>query len=292
MTYKNTDVDISTPELLYLRPDQISFGPYQPRKVDSEEALNDLAESFISYGIQEPVKVKKDENGRFVLVFGHRRLEAAKRAMEKSNKEILIPALLIRNIEEGNILELSLVENIHREDLCPVDLADALMKLKKQKACSDKDLQQIIGKKRSTISEILGIDKLPKWLKEEVRGLWKKGIKVSQRQLIRLSRCETEEEMKEEFEKIKTIWLKTASDPSTKKWRKYFHTPKRILKLKKEGIYIWIRYVPTERKLAEIIKSLCSLIIDEAKKTNSDDLLNSIFKNIEDIIFSFNEGIK
>ncbi|MBI2069575.1 MAG: ParB/RepB/Spo0J family partition protein [Elusimicrobia bacterium] len=131
----------------------IDPNPEQPRKQFDEAGLEDFARSIKDRGILQPVTVRPAQDGRYVLLMGERRWRAAKMAGLQS-----IPALMRA---DGDSLELALIENIQREDLKPVDMAEALRVLKSKHGYTDEVLAKVVGKSRSWVTNTLVIVKLP-----------------------------------------------------------------------------------------------------------------------------------
>lgn len=128
--------------------------PDQPRKQFTPEAINDLAESIKEHGVIQPIIVVRDGN-KFRIVAGERRWRAAQAAgLDK------IPAL-VRELDGQTELELALIENIQREDLSPLEMATAFMKLQEQFNMSAADIGKRIGRAGSTVSNVKRLLKLP-----------------------------------------------------------------------------------------------------------------------------------
>ena len=141
--------------------DLIQPDPEQPRKTFSEEAMKELSVSIARHGVLQPIIFRKGEQDEIILVSGERRVRAAKDAGETE-----IPAIY----NNGDPTEIALVENLLREDLTPIEEAEALLSLKEKKNnCSDAEIGEIIGKGRSTITEILSLNHLPKAVRDECR---------------------------------------------------------------------------------------------------------------------------
>ncbi len=170
--------------------ESIQPNPYQPRKYFDETALQELAESIKAKGIIQPIVVRQGEDNELYLVAGERRLKAAHLAGLET-----IPAILT----EGNPIEISLIENLQRENLKPVEEAEALDKMIKEFSYTQEQLAHVIGKARSTVTEILSLNRLPEPVKDECRR-----ADISRRVLIEIAKKKTPEEMAELFEKVKS----------------------------------------------------------------------------------------
>ncbi|MCF7929777.1 MAG: ParB/RepB/Spo0J family partition protein [Spirochaetales bacterium] len=134
--------------------DLISANPEQPRKHFSEESLKELADSIQSQGVLQPILVSRYEEG-FRVIAGERRLRAARLAGLNE-----IPAL-VRELAPAEELELALVENIQREDLDPIEEAQAYRKLMDDNGLNQEQLAKQVGKNRSTIANSLRLLNLP-----------------------------------------------------------------------------------------------------------------------------------
>lgn len=146
--------------LIELEIEKIKPNPYQPREKYDPEKLTELSNSIKEKGLIQPVVVRKTESG-FELVVGERRLKAAKSLGLK-----LIPALIKENLNKSGMLELSLVENVQREDLNPIETAKAYQRLLKELGLSQNEISQRIGKERSSVSNTLRLLNLPAEIQE------------------------------------------------------------------------------------------------------------------------------
>lgn len=137
----------------------------QPRKSMSEEALADLATSIEKHGILEPlvVRAKSGGNGGYILELGHRRLEAAKRVGLKN-----VP-ILVRNVNANTIVLHQLIENLQREDMNEMDLAEAFEKVMETQGLSLDQLATEIGKTKGFVRQRLSLLKAAPEIQEAVR---------------------------------------------------------------------------------------------------------------------------
>jgi ParB family transcriptional regulator, chromosome partitioning protein len=154
------DLAETLPRLVELDVAAIKPNPAQPRQVVGEPALAELAESIERHGLLQPIVVKPEGQG-YVLVAGQRRLLAHRRLGRER-----IPALLT----SGRPDELALIENLQREDLAPLDEAEALAALKNRYGYSQDELARVLAKAKSTISELLSLNDLPAEVKAKVRA--------------------------------------------------------------------------------------------------------------------------
>ena len=134
--------------------DQITTNPDQPRLRFDEKSLNELAESIRTHGVLQPVLVRP-LGSSFQLVAGERRLLAAQRA-----GLLKVPAF-VRDVPDDRLLELALVENIQREQLNPMEEAQAYQNLIDTLLTTQEELAGQLGKERSTIANALRLLKLP-----------------------------------------------------------------------------------------------------------------------------------
>ena len=143
--------------------DAISPNPQQPRKDFDINALNELAGSLRKSGVIQPVVVRKVGPG-YQLIVGERRWRAAKLAGLSQ-----IPAV-VRDVSDAESLELALVENLLREDLNPIEEAEAYQRLLAEFAWTQEELAERVSKDRSTISNCLRLLKLPEAIQADLRG--------------------------------------------------------------------------------------------------------------------------
>lgn len=154
---KNTSKD----EIVELNIADIRSNPYQPRKSFDEQALNELAESIKEHGLVQPIIVKKSIKG-YEIVAGERRTKASKIAGKTT-----IPAI-IRDFNDTQMMEIALIENIQRENLNPIEEANAYEKILTAENITQEELAKKFGKSRSYITNILGILRLPENIKNYV----------------------------------------------------------------------------------------------------------------------------
>ncbi|MYL34441.1 ParB/RepB/Spo0J family partition protein [Pontibacillus yanchengensis] len=128
--------------------------PYQPRKTFHAEAIEELKDSIIQHGILQPLIVRKSIKG-YEIVVGERRFRAAKEAgFEK------VP-VVIRELDDTNMMELALLENLQREDLTPVEEAKAYSNLMKELGMTQEQLAARLGKSRPHIANLVRLLSLP-----------------------------------------------------------------------------------------------------------------------------------
>ncbi len=150
--------------------EKLQAGEYQPRHNFSNEGLNELSLSIKKHGILQPLIVRKTKDGKFEIVAGERRWRAAQMA---GLHEVPV---LIKDYDHQKTLELSLIENIQREDLNPIDEAMAYERLTKEFGLSQADVAEQVGKERATIANSLRLLNLPEEIKKYVAdGLLSQG---------------------------------------------------------------------------------------------------------------------
>lgn len=148
-------------ELLEIDIDLIEPNPDQPRVFFKEEKLNELAQSIKVNGLVQPILLRRISSGRYQIVAGERRWRAAQKAgLHKINA-------VVRSIPDGKLLELALIENIQRQELNPIEEAQAYQKLIQSLGLTQDEVAQRVGKDRSSIANYLRLLKLP----EEVQQM-------------------------------------------------------------------------------------------------------------------------
>jgi ParB family chromosome partitioning protein len=151
-------------EVVYLDIDRIFPGEQQPRKMFRDDSLRELAASIKEKGVLQPVIVSRVGDGTFRLVTGERRWRASSLAGLKK-----IP-VLIKNVASKDSLEIALIENIQREDLNPMEAADAFSRLIIEFNLTQEDLSDRVGKDRATIANHLRLLKLPEEVKSFINN--------------------------------------------------------------------------------------------------------------------------
>lgn len=135
--------------VISVSPDIIDSNPRQPRAYFNQDKLKELMDSIAQYGILEPLLVTEKENGRFELIAGERRLRAA-RALGLKNAPVVV-----RHADDLEKLELSLIENLQRQDLNPIEEAEGYRELVETFGLTQEQAGQKAGKSRETISNML-----------------------------------------------------------------------------------------------------------------------------------------
>lgn len=146
--------------VLAISVDKIRRNPYQPRENFDPEKLDELAASIKVHGIIEPLVVSKDGSDFYELISGERRLRAAKRA-GLSNVPVVIKELARRDK-----LEISIIENVQREDLNPIERANSYQRLVDEFRYTQEDIARRLGKSRESVANSLRLLKLPTKIQE------------------------------------------------------------------------------------------------------------------------------
>ncbi|MDE6000835.1 MAG: ParB/RepB/Spo0J family partition protein [Clostridia bacterium] len=129
--------------------DKISANPNQPRKNFDEQALKELADSISEHGVIQPIVVNDNGDGTYMIIAGERRFRACKLAGRQT-----IP-VVVRKYTERQIKEISLIENLQREDLNPIEAASAMKQLMNDYKLTQDELAERIGKSRPAIANTL-----------------------------------------------------------------------------------------------------------------------------------------
>ncbi|MCP4900361.1 MAG: ParB/RepB/Spo0J family partition protein [bacterium] len=130
--------------------------PNQPRQHFDAEALAELSASLAEHGVLQPLLVSQDEAGGYMVIAGERRLRAARLAGLET-----VPVVIRERLQEGQELELALVENLQRRDLTPLEEARAYVQLREQFNLVQREIAARVGIDRSTVANALRLLKLP-----------------------------------------------------------------------------------------------------------------------------------
>ncbi|MCX7544209.1 ParB/RepB/Spo0J family partition protein [Marinicella gelatinilytica] len=142
-----SDHDVS--ELQTLAVNQLQPGQYQPRTIMDEDKLRELADSIESQGIVQPIVVRQISSRKYEIVAGERRWRAAKMA-----KLTEVP-VLVKQIDDQQTIAMALIENIQREDLNPLEEAQALARLIKEFSITHAQAAEAVGRSRVAVSNLL-----------------------------------------------------------------------------------------------------------------------------------------
>ncbi len=148
--------------LIMIGLDQLLTNPNQPRKHFEEEKLQQLANSIRQKGVLQPILVRRID-GKFQIVAGERRFRAAERLGLPE-----VPARLVDDLNDRDMLEISIVENLQRDDLNPLELADGYNRLIRDFSLTQEELSTRVGKDRSSIANTLRLLNLPGEIKQSI----------------------------------------------------------------------------------------------------------------------------
>ena len=141
----------------------IDRNPNQPRQIFDEDSLNEMAESIKTYGVLQPLLLAPKLDGRYLIVAGERRFRASSRAGLKT-----VPAI-IKDFDDEQIQEISLIENLHREDLNAIEAAFGMRELMKSHGLKQEDIAVKLGKSRPYVTNTLRLLQLPDEIIELVK---------------------------------------------------------------------------------------------------------------------------
>jgi ParB family transcriptional regulator, chromosome partitioning protein len=144
--------------------DLIDPNPYQTRRQIREESLNELTDSIRASGVVQPVVLRSAAGGRFQLVAGERRWLASKRAGKTT-----IPAV-VRQISNEQAMEITIIENLQREDLNPIEQARAFERLSREFGLTQEQIATRTGKDRASIANFIRLLKLPATVQDNLES--------------------------------------------------------------------------------------------------------------------------
>lgn len=150
----NQDENSLNDSLQHFPLDMIRPGKYQPRMDMSQESLEELADSIRSQGLVQPIVVRPIDGGHYEIIAGERRWRASKLAGLES-----VP-VLIKDVSDRNAIAMALIENIQRENLNPMEEANALHRLREEFELTHQQTAEAVGKSRATISNLLRLRNL------------------------------------------------------------------------------------------------------------------------------------
>lgn len=158
--FNNVDTNEETVQNIAIK--EIKPNPYQPRKIFDTKAINELRDSIKVHGILQPIILRNTAKG-YEIVVGERRFRAAKEAKLKE-----IPAV-VRDLTEEEMMELSVIENLQREDLSPLEEAESYQFLMKKLGLTQAKLAERLGKSRPYIANFVRLLTLPEEVQEMLR---------------------------------------------------------------------------------------------------------------------------
>jgi len=156
--------DENTNQIDFIDLEKIEHNPYQPRVDFDESSLEELKNSIIEHGVIQPITVRKSLYG-FEIISGERRVRAAKLAgLEK------IPAYILQDISDVQMLQLALIENLQRDNLNPIEVANGYSRLIEECKLTQEEVAQKVSKDRTTITNFLRLLKLPIAIQDSLRN--------------------------------------------------------------------------------------------------------------------------
>ena len=138
--------------------------PYQPRRVFNESALSDLVHSIREKGVLQPLLVRQRPDGIYEIIAGERRLRASKQA------GLTQVPVIVKDFDDKTALEVALIENLQREDLNPLEEAEAYRRLLTEFQYTQDELSQVVGKSRSHVANMMRLLDLPMDIKQLIEN--------------------------------------------------------------------------------------------------------------------------
>lgn len=157
------EVDVQRDEVIEVPLNELRPNPYQPRKTFDESSLQELAISIEQSGVFQPIIIRKSAVKGYEIIAGERRFRASKLAKKET-----IPAI-IRSFDEEAMMQVAVLENLQREDLNPLEEAEAYDMLMKNLKLTQAEVAERLGKSRPYIANYLRLLALPKLVKEMVQ---------------------------------------------------------------------------------------------------------------------------
>ena len=204
----------------------IKPNPNQPRRDFDQDAVNELMHSIKAKGVVTPITVRKKDS-QYEIIAGERRWRASKKAKKRT-----IPAYVLNVKSDSEILELSLIENIQRQDLNPLEEANAYAVLNSEFGMSHQKIAEAVGKKRTTISNSLRLLKLPPDIKKSLRE-----NEISSGHARAILQCKTIKQMNALWKKIIQNNLSVRSAEESFKQSKKHPFRNKVLAVNKSADY-------------------------------------------------------
>lgn len=268
---KTVEEAIKTGAIAEIDVGLIETNPFQPRSIFDEESLEELANSIKELGIIQPITVRLIKGGKYQLISGERRLRASKKAGLKK-----IPAF-VRDANDQEMLEFSLVENIQRENLNPIEIAITYQRLLEECELTHDQLSERTGKGRSSITNYLRLLKLP----PEIQA----GLRAGK---ITMGHAKVIGALPDRHNQLKVFYKVLSAGLSVKKTEelvKSITQPKN----KKSKSELPENYRKIVNNIANKLKTKVDIKYDRKKKTGkliidfqNDELLNKILNSIEE----------
>ncbi len=159
----STETATRSRAVLEVPVDKVEPNPYQPRHAVSEESLEELTLSIETHGVVQPIVVRRTaEEDVYQIIAGERRWRAAQRAGLRT-----VPCI-VHEADDRRSLELALVENLQRDDLNPIEMAEAMLQLMNEFGLTQEQLAEQLGRSRSTVANTLRLLELPQEIREAV----------------------------------------------------------------------------------------------------------------------------
>lgn len=152
-----------TADVLRIPVDMIEPNPFQPRMSFDQEALEELALSIRTFGLIQPIIVRKKSDNRYQIISGERRFKAC-----RMTGMTMVPAY-IRDANDQGMLEMAIVENIQRENLDPIEVAMSYQRLIDECSLTQEQMADRVGKKRASVTNYLRLLKLPAKVQHDLK---------------------------------------------------------------------------------------------------------------------------
>jgi ParB family chromosome partitioning protein len=194
------------PRIIEIELTRVQTNPDQPRKYFSESSLLELKQSIAENGLLQPILVKQNEAEKYLVVAGERRFRV---------HQLLGLETIAAIVTQGDTDEVSLIENIQREQLLPMEIAEALGGLIQTHGYTHEDVARVIGKSRSTVTEYLSLLRLP----DHVRQKCRTSDKIPKSTQVELARMEPQtlasvwERVQSGESRVRTVRLQKAGRP-------------------------------------------------------------------------------
>ncbi len=160
---EDIDEDIIANEISFINLEDIEPHQSQPRKYFNEDKITQLSESIKKHGVLQPIIVSEKSNGKYKIIAGERRYRAAKKAKLEE-----IPAIIKDNIDEITSFEISLIENLQRENLNPIEEALSYKNLSEAFNYTHEKISKLVGKDRTYITNTIRLLKLADFVQEQL----------------------------------------------------------------------------------------------------------------------------
>lgn len=149
-------------EIVQVSVEQLRPNPYQPRRIMDDAKLEELAESIREHGVLQPIVVRRSSVRGFEIIAGERRFRAVAKLGQPT-----IPAI-VRDFTDRQAMEIALIENLQREDLNPIEIAEAYLRIMEHFSLTQEDLAQRVGQSRSHVANLLRLLSLPPDIRQSV----------------------------------------------------------------------------------------------------------------------------